>query len=652
MPRTCLLLIVLLAGCPEYNLQGPETKPDVPIDSDLPVDTEPPVDTQDTQPPPDEEECNGEDDDGDGQVDEGFEDSDGDGVADCVDGDCDVDEHPGGEVEVLEACTGDVPPVISDPWNVSIEWQYRTGGSGVIVMPAVGNLTDDNGDGLINDNDDPDIAFTEWGTGELIVLHGDGSGEVFKKSGFNGNAGVTIADVDLDGEPEIIALTSSGAVAAVDGAGNQKWTSSPSLNLGYYPQPAVADLDADGDVEVVFDRAVLAGVDGSTLFLLSGISTSWRTPVLADIDADGTQEIILGEKVFDHTGAVEWGISSAGSGNFAAVADVDGDVGGEVFFLTGSKMYIHEPDGTVITDVGIPGSNPGPPAVADFDGDGAVEIAVPANRSISVWDVSGAMIWTATISDPSGLAGCSGYDIDGDGAYELLYADEAMFRIYDGATGTLLYSNSSHSSGTLWEYPVIADVDRDGSAEIVIASNSGSWNGITVFGHSGSGWQASGPTWGTHDFAVTNLNADGSVPSPAPLPWTVHNVFRARPMVDNNGSADLAIFLEDVCVASCETGPAKLSFGVANQGGLDVAAGVSVALYALDAGAELLVDTLYLDEVPSGAVIAGGTFELHPDDWGPDGILLRVDDDGAGVGIISECDEDNNDYEYADGICG
>ncbi|MFH1468129.1 MAG: hypothetical protein ABIO70_27330 [Pseudomonadota bacterium] len=58
----------LAAGCP----------------SDPPADSEP--------PPPDDSEtlpweyCDGDDNDGDGQVDEGYDDTDGDGIADCVDG--------------------------------------------------------------------------------------------------------------------------------------------------------------------------------------------------------------------------------------------------------------------------------------------------------------------------------------------------------------------------------------------------------------------------------------------------------------------------------------------------------------------------------------------------------------------------------------
>ncbi len=261
------------------------------------------------------------------------------------------------------------------------------------------------------------------------------------------------------------------------------------------------------------------------------------------------------------------------------------------------------------------------------------------------------MIWEAPISDVSGLAGCSGYDVDGDGAYEVLYADEDAFRLYDGATGSVHYENTDHSSGTLWEYPVVADVDRDGSAEIVVAHNLGSYNGFTVYGHSGSGWQASGPAWAIHDFAVTNIEPDGTVPTPAPMPWTTHNVFRARPMLDEIGQADLYAWVEDVCVPYCDHGLVKLSFAVANQGAVDVPAGISVALYAVDAGAQTLLGTAFIDRVETGEVISGGIFELQQSDWGPDGVLLVVDDDGTGAGLIEECDESNNEDLYLESLC-
>jgi hypothetical protein len=288
--------------------------------------------------------------------------------------------------------------------------------------------------------------------------------------------------------------------------------------------------------------------------------------------------------------------------------------------------------------------------VADFDGDGEVEIAIPANNTLSVWETNGTQNWGQAIQDSSGLCGCSGYDVDGDGAYEVLYADEVRFRIFDGATGTILYENTDHSSGTLWEYPVTADVDNDGSAEIVIASNGNPWMGVTVFGHDGDGWAKSGPTWGTHDFAVTNLEPDGTVPSPAPLPWQVYNVFRARPVVDNPGQADLVGFVHDYCITDCVDGPIYISYGVYNQGGWDAATGSPVSLYGLDGDEWFLLDTQSIGEVDAGMSVPGGVFEITPDQW-INGIVISADDGGQGFGLVEECNEANNAHVYHEQIC-
>ena len=640
-----LFAACFVLSCTEYDLSGVED----PTPSDDDDDTAP-MDDDDSAGP--DEECDGIDNDGDGQVDEGYMDADHDGIADCVDDDCTVVLPPEEAVEILEECQGEGAVVVTDPWNVAVEWTWVSGGSGVIVMPAVGNLTDDNYDGLVDELDMPDIAFTTWSENHLVAIHGDGSGVIFDIPGYDGQGGVTIADVDMDGFPEVIAGTTDRRVHAVDATGAVEWASQ-TFSWSSYPQPTVGDLEGDGDVEVVYDVALVEGANGATINTLSGVTTSWRTPVIADIDVDGTSEIILGEKVFDHLGGVEWAVTSSGSGNFAAVADIDGDAGGEVFFVTGSALLVRDDDGTPIHTLTIPGSNPGPPAVADFDGDGEVEIAIAANTAISVWEVTGTPLWSSTISDSSGLAGCSGYDVDGDGAYEVLYADEEVFRIYDGATGTIHFVDGTHDSGTVWEYPVTADVDNDGSAEIVVASNaySGSgFRGIAVFGHNGSGWAKSGPTWGTHDFAVTNLEPDGSVPGPAPTSWSVHNVFRARPIMDNPGVPDLIPVFGEYCVASCEDGPVKISYNVANQGGTQVTAPVPVSLFGLDGGVETLIDTHFHWPLPAGQSVYGNIFVMHPDQW-IDGWVIRVDDNGFGTGAIEECDEDNNEFAYYESIC-
>ncbi|MFT5681318.1 MAG: hypothetical protein ACI8RZ_002224 [Myxococcota bacterium] len=567
--------------------------------------------------------------------------------------DCEAAEASADSVTIDETCLA--PDIeISDPWNVNIEWQYTvSSGSGVIVMPAVGNLTDDNNDGVINEQDSPDIVFTTWSSNTLVALHGDGSGVIFERSGFSGDAGVAIADVDNDGTPDIIAATTSGQVAAVSGLGTTLWTSAP-FGWQSYPQPVVADLEGDGDVEIVFDIAVVEGTNGATVATLGSLSTSWRAPVVADLDADGIQEILLGENTYAPDGTVKWSVSGSGDSVFSAVADIDGDAGGESFWVTGNLLHIVDDDGTLIRTVSLntSSSRPGPPSVADFDGDGQVEIAVPASSQLEMFEIDGTPMWSATITDSSGIAGCSGYDVNADGAYEVLYADEQRLRIYDGATGSVLYENTSHTSATLWEYPVVADVDGDGSAEIVIASNGSIWKGVTVLGHNGDGWAPSGPTWPVHDFAMTNVNADGSVPSPAPRSWEVYNVFRARPTVDD-AATDLRVSVVDSCFSGCEAGDhVEVTVQAENLGGLDSAAGLWVSLFQVGGGSPVLIESQQLSStIAAGRSTDSILFTLTADQVGSGNLLVIIDDDGTGVGVQNECDESNNRELYTDIPC-
>lgn len=276
---------------------------------------------------------------------------------------------------------------------------------------------------------------------------------------------------------------------------------------------------------------------------------------------------------------------------------------------------------------------------------------MPSGTKFYMFDTDGSQLWAATMQDNSGLAGCSGYDMDGDSIYEVLFADEVAVRLYDGATGAVLYESYAHNSGTLFEYPVIADVDLDGSAEILMAENLGALQGITVYGHAGDGWPASGPTWPTHDFAVTNIEADGTIPAVPEESWLKYNVFRARPAVDDPASPDLTGRVVDVCVADCDNGPIKISVQVENQGGADIAVGVPWALYGVTAGVRTLITTGTLEAVASGASTASFEIEVAPAQMGENGFVVVLDDDGAGGGVLTECDDDNNELEYTDTFC-
>ena len=644
------LPLLALAACVDYTLEpGPDGPPKG--DSDPQVDeTDPP---DDSEPGPDEEICNGIDDDGDGLVDEGYDDTDGDGIADCLDDGCDVTTSAAGTVEVVEACQAYDPAEVTDPWDLNLEWNYTASGS-VVVMPATGNMTDDNGDGVVDGLDTPDVAFTSYSGGTLHIVSGDTGRAICTAAGFRSDGGVIIADVDGDGKNEVVGPTSGGQVRAVDGACRTEWTSSRSYPM-MYPVTTAADLDGDGVVEVIADVAVVSGVDGSHVAQLTPQNNScWRSPVVADIDLDGRQEILLGNSVFDPSGTIEWSASGSGTSCFAAVANLDTDPEAEVILSFGNSVTIYQHDGTVGATRGLAVSNPGPPCVGDIDGDGKAEYIAPNGTAISAFESDGSPKWTAAMRDSSGAAGCSVFDMNGDEVYEVLFADEQALRLYDGNTGSVLYENTSHGSVTYFEIPTIADVDNDGSAEMLVANSSGSYTGITAFGHAGSGWPESGPTWGLHDFAQTNQDSDGGIPTSPTPSWQSYNVFRGRPYDDIPGSPDLVVSVDDVCVSGCdpEVSVVEIAFQVANQGGSAAGASAWVSLYLLDGGAPVFFERQEVSDVDSGASLAGGVFTVPLAEMGSNGFLLRVDDDGAGAGAIDECDEDNNEADYPESFCG
>ncbi|MEZ4234974.1 MAG: hypothetical protein R3F59_02175 [Myxococcota bacterium] len=145
------LWLGIVAGCSEYQVKG-DTDP-------VTGSTTEETDTTDWTTTVPDEPCDGEDNDGDGQIDEAYPDVDGDGAADCVDDSCEVEIAGPGETPVRPECEGTAPIQIQDPWNVALEWSFEAGG-GIVVSPVTGQLTDDNGDGQIDELDIPDVAFT------------------------------------------------------------------------------------------------------------------------------------------------------------------------------------------------------------------------------------------------------------------------------------------------------------------------------------------------------------------------------------------------------------------------------------------------------------------------------------------------------------
>jgi len=333
----------------------------------------------------------------------------------------------------------------------------------------------------------------------------------------NGCNPVAIGDLDLDGRPEIVAHRNTGGVIAYrynsgtgaweqlwvghDGAGTPVAFAEGSTGWG---GPSLADLDDDGSPEVlsgglVYDAAGLL-IDSSL-----GLGAMFRVgfPVAADLDDDGRVELAGGSAVwgFDPAGSAwvaEW---TGGGAGFTAVADfgtftadpaqddratLDGIA--EVAVVAGGQARIDTVLGrTVFGPVALPASSGGgPPTIGDFDGDGRAELAAAGSDSYTVFDPdctgapqaqfcptlqTGGILWSRPSQDhSSNITGSSLFDFEGDGSVEAVYADECFVRVYKGTDGTVLYSQW-RSSCTWNENPVVADVDGDYTAELVVPSN-------------------------------------------------------------------------------------------------------------------------------------------------------------------------------------
>lgn len=631
--RSWLLLSLLAVGCTDYELHpGEDTNDGVDTDE---VDTN--VDTDAEVP---DEECNGEDDDGDGQIDEGYDDVDGDGVADCVDADCDLD-LPGPKSEVDSTCEGTatIPP--ADPWAKIIEWQWSAGGA-MYATPSIGDL---DGDGT------PSVVVTHGTT--LTALDGLTGLPEWQVTGANvdGQSGTALADVDNDGYGDVVvthgSCYSAHQVSAYDSAGARLW-GPVTIGTACETYPAVADLEGDGDVEIVVNEYVLDGATGAVLFTLPISGTdNWGAPAVTDMDGDGVQEILLENRVYSATGALIMTCGRGGVGSFPHPVNADADDAGEVLVAGNGQLTLCDDDGTQLW--ARPYSSYGSAiAVADFDNDGVQEYAFVHQNALNLIEPDNTNRWSTTISDFSGLAGATSWDVDLDGVPEVVYADEQDILVMDGATGTVVIREPSHGSVTLAETPAVADVDGDGHGELVYVSNSG-WLGVTVIGSADGDWPYSRPVYNQYGYYSENIRDDLSVP-PLPLaPWRADaNLFRGQPSaLFTAGEPNLRAAITGVCAASCDQGAhAEIAVQVWNSGYTAVPAGIGIEVWADISGSLTLVAALST----SGPLAAGGSEEIRVETTAEalgSELTVVIDGDGA----VAECNDDDNVGTWDDLPC-
>ena len=345
----------------------------------------------------------------------------------CESGGAALDIDGDGRTEVVIASLSGCVDAL-DGETGAHEWRANVGG----VWNSVPWLGDVDGDGVV------DVFIASWGSGSLYRFRGSDGSTVWSTNLGSGasKASPKVGDFDGDGTPEAFCGAWYGWVACLNALnGAIEWQDSLGGNVDH--AAAVADLDGDGVLEIVF------GSDGKGLYC------------------------------YDGTGAQEWvnaSISDTFLTSSPAIGDVDADGELEVVVGNRSTLYVvNGATGSVERSLVIPGDSiESSPALANLDLDQALEIVVGSSNG-NLYCLDGASLSQEWVYSAGHRVhrGQAIADIDGDGELEVVgqsYGNQVY--CLDGATGTVEWTYTT--SATDVHDPLVADIDDDGCLEIVV----------------------------------------------------------------------------------------------------------------------------------------------------------------------------------------
>ena len=302
---------------------------------------------------------------------------------------------------------------------------------------------------------------------------------------------------------------------------------------GWYSSPAVADLDDDGTMEVVGSAYSIVVLDGATGALewrvksgydrttdpdsVDNVGRTWPGIVLADVDGDGDVEIVTAHSggyvsIYNHDGYFYSGWPQHPASNefrSLAVADLDDDGDMEIAVglarLDDINAWVLEHTGSIRTGwpqlsndegsaAGLYNDNIG---LGDLDGDGVLELVIPSDTiTICAYEPDGSHLPTHEM-----YHGHSGHDMDHWGevpAYvDLEYETRGWGPCYTQSTTRANFANGPAN---------VVDVNGDGIIEVVAIGDvhdchtspyTDLYNGPYIFNSDRSRFNASGFDWTT-----------------------------------------------------------------------------------------------------------------------------------------------------------
>jgi uncharacterized protein (TIGR03437 family) len=316
---------------------------------------------------------------------------------------------------------GKVDTVINDRFGGNL-YLFSGNGDGSFQPPAkipiasepVGGVAGDfNGDGKL------DLAVAQNVGGQITILLNSAAGlqpAVTFSSGGGAPNNMVAADFNHDGKLDLAVTNDSSGdgspptVAVFFGGGNGAFQLAKTYRLGSYPAGlAVADLNGDGFPDLVVTDSGETITPGSAYVLMNDGSGGFRTPQalaassypqavsVADVNGDGKLDLVI------------------------CTSDVN--LNYQLAIALGNGDGTFQPASLTDTDFG-----PSATAVADFNGDGKVDIAVAhccGDTDMTYLQGNGDGTFAQEVHFNGGPSpfGVAVFDLNGDGKPDLVIGD-------------------------------------------------------------------------------------------------------------------------------------------------------------------------------------------------------------------------------------
>ena len=317
--------------------------------------------------------------------------------------------------------------------------------------------------------------------------------------------GIVLADFNSDGIVDIaVANAFSGSVSILLGVGDGSFAIGGAIQLGGEPIAlAVGDFNADGKADLAVadfsgNRVVIFSGKGDGAFIQSAILGLGAAPIaiaVTDLNADGQPDLIA---VNGTTGSTRGRTVTVALGNRdgsfrapstyatgsspygVAVADFNGDGKIDLAVANGDdgtvSVLLGRGDGTFAAPVAY-GAHAYPDALAigDFNGDGRLDLAVANDYSNDISILFGLGDGTFSLAGHvpagNGPASIAVGDLNGDGISDLAVAnrfDNTLAILLGNGDGTFQPSVSYSGFGGQLETVVAKDLNGDGKPDLVV----------------------------------------------------------------------------------------------------------------------------------------------------------------------------------------